>query len=164
MSEATTTGAPVGPAGEATSDLDVELAARLDAVLTRIVRWSRHGVAAPMAPGMLSALASVVDHGPIRLGDLAAREGVAPATLSRLVSALEQHGHIERAVDPADRRSAFVEATPGGRTLVLDLRARRGALLRERIGPALDGDPAVSALRSLVAALEGAFAEPPRPS
>lgn len=143
--------------------LDVELAERLDAVLTRMVRWSRHGVASPMAPGMLSALASVVDHGPVRLGDLAAREGVAPATLSRLVAVLEQDGHLERTTDPADRRSAFVEATPGGRAVVLDLRERRGALLRERIGPALDGDPAVRALRSLVGALEAAFAEPRRP-
>lgn len=159
MTGPTTGGEPGAPA----AGLDLALAARLDAVLTRMVRWSRHGVAAPMAPGMLSALASVVDHGPIRLGDLAAREGVAPATLSRLVAALEQDGHIERAVDPADRRSAFVEATPGGRAIVLDLRARRGALLRERIGPALDGDPALQALHSLVDALEGTFGDATRP-
>lgn len=146
------------PVGPQRAGLDVALAARLDQVLTRLVRWSRREVAAPMGPGMLSALASVVDAGSIRLGDLAAREGVAPATLSRIVAALERDGYLVRAVDPADRRSSFVRPTPSGTALVLDLRARRGAVLLQRLQPALRPTQ-VASLLGLVESLEGAFGE-----
>lgn len=141
--------------------LDVELAARLDAVLTRLVRWSRQQLDAPMAPGMLSALATVVDQGSVRLGDLAVHEHVAPATLSRIVAGLEAQGHLVRDVDPADRRSSFVRASDQGRALVHDLRARRGELLLKRLQPVLS--PAdQAALRSLVDALEGATGPAPQ--
>ncbi len=140
------------------SALDVELAVRLDQILTKLVRWSRREVAAPMGPGMLSALASVVDAGSIRLGDLAAREQVSAATLSRLAAALEREGYLLREVDRADRRSAFVRPTPAGVALVRDLRARRGAVLLQRLQPAL-GAGEVASLRALVERLEGAFAE-----
>ncbi len=136
---------------------DLELATRLDQALTRMVRWSRREVAEPLGPGVLSALACVVDRGPIRLGDLAAHERVAPPTLSRMVAGLEQDGHLTRDVDPADRRSSFVRATDAGRDLVVGLRARRGAMLAERLEPVLDVDRR-AALASLVDALERAFA------
>ena len=113
--------------------LDVESAARLDQALTRLVRWSRRQVAGPFGPGMLSALASVVDDGPIRLGELAGREGTSPATLSRVVAALEADGLIARSPDPSDRRSAFVRATAEGVATVTDLRRRRGQLLLARL-------------------------------
>lgn len=145
-------------AGEPDSGLDIELAVRLDQVLTKLVRWSRREVAAPMGPGMLAALASVVDAGSIRLGELAAKEHVTPATLSRIVGALEREGYLLREVDRADRRSVFVCPTAAGKALVLDLRARRGAVLLQRLRPTLKRTE-VAALRGLVERLEGTVTE-----
>src|SRR6266568_4063099 len=68
-----------------------------------------------------------------RIGDLAYREGVSPAALSRVVAALERDGLVDRAADPEDRRSAFVVATEPGRDNLRTLQAARGAALLERI-------------------------------
>jgi DNA-binding MarR family transcriptional regulator len=106
---------------------------RLYRALTRLVRWSRRTSVSPVGPGTLSALATIVDSGPLRLGDLASREGVTPATLSRIAAALEDEGLMSRSVDPDDRRSTFVSATAAGSRMVADVRARRAAGLLERI-------------------------------
>ncbi|HTY73927.1 MAG TPA: MarR family transcriptional regulator [Actinomycetes bacterium] len=111
---------------------EVAAAERLYQAVSRLVRWSRRAVVAPVGPGTMSALATVVDVGPIRLGDLAAREGVTPATLSRIVAGLEEGGLISRSVDPADRRSSFAEATEDGRRLVDQVRRMRASALLER--------------------------------
>lgn len=132
--------------------LDVEAAGRLDQALARLVRWSRRQVGGPLGPGMLSALASLVDGGPVRLGELAAREGSTAATLSRVVAGLEAEGLLLRETDPADRRSSFVRASPRGEAVVRELRERRGAMLLARLAglPVEQQD----ALRGLAAALE----------
>ena len=76
----------------------------------------------------------------MRLGDLAAHEGVTPATLSRIVSALEQGGYARRTPDPADRRSAFLEITETGRATLAEVRRARTELMLARVarlGPEL---------------------------
>jgi DNA-binding MarR family transcriptional regulator len=114
-------------------DSEIESADRLYRALSRLIRWSRRASVAPVGPGTMSALATIADSGPVRLGDLAAREGVTPATLSRIAAGLEDEGLISRSVDPADRRSTFVSATTEGRRLVSDVRQLRASALLERI-------------------------------
>jgi len=125
----------MSPATRSTSvgGSEIETADRLYRALSRLIRWSRRASVAPVGPGTMSALASIVDCGPVRLGDLAAREGVVPATLSRIVAGLEDEGLISRSVDPADRRSTFVSATADGRRLLTDVREMRASALLERI-------------------------------
>ena len=118
-----------------TRKVDLETASRLDTAIGRWVRWTRRHQPAPVGPGVVAALASVMDVGPIRLGDLAAREGVTPATLSRIVATLEKEKLLKRRIDPEDRRSAFVEITEAGRTMVVELRKARGQALLERLPP-----------------------------
>jgi DNA-binding MarR family transcriptional regulator len=50
----------------------------------------------------------------MRLGDLAAAEGIAPSTLTRLVTALEDSGYVRRHADPSDARAITLAITPHG--------------------------------------------------
>jgi DNA-binding MarR family transcriptional regulator len=108
----------------------------------RLARVIRRAHVAPMGATSTSALVTVIRCGPIRLGDLAEREGVAPATLSRVVVALERDGYVERTIDRADRRSAFLVSTQLGRDVVDGLRLRRAEVLSERISRLGDLDRA----------------------
>lgn len=81
----------------------------------------------------VSALAEVVRSGPVRLGDLAARERVTPATLSRVVGGLVEHGYVERTADPDDARAGLLTATSAGEQLLRDSRARRAQELAGRL-------------------------------
>ncbi len=141
----------VAPA-PALTDAERELGARLDRALGRLVRWNARRSPGPFAPGVLSALGTVVDYGPIRLGDLAAREGVAPASLTRLLGVLEGAALVARSTDPLDRRSAFVTASQAGRALIEERRHERGEALAGRLAP-LDA-PQLAALLALVDAIE----------
>jgi DNA-binding MarR family transcriptional regulator len=135
-----------------TRKVDLETASRLDTAIGRWVRWTRRPQPAPFGPGGGAALASVMDVGPIRLGDLAAREGVTPATLSRIVATLEKEKLLKRRIDPEDRRSAFVEITEAGRAMVVELRKARGQALLERLPPLTAEQRAV--LKTVVEAVE----------
>jgi DNA-binding MarR family transcriptional regulator len=65
---------------------------------------------------------------PVRLGDLATREGVSASTLSRLVDSLVESGMVIRVRDPDDARSSQVSATADGVAFLDDLR-RNGTTL-----------------------------------
>ncbi|MFG2696765.1 MarR family winged helix-turn-helix transcriptional regulator [Kitasatospora sp. NPDC051984] len=49
---------------------------------------------------------------PLSAGDLAARTGLAPATVSGLIERLERKGFIQRERDSKDRRRIFLAAAP----------------------------------------------------
>ena len=136
----------------ATNAARVEDADRLYRALARLIRWTRRTSVSPVGPGTLAALGTICDCGPVRLGDLAQREGVTPATLSRIVAGLEDDGFIKRSVDPDDRRSTFVSATASGRRLVEDVRELRAAALLDRL-QRLDDDQR-AALMGALGALE----------
>jgi DNA-binding MarR family transcriptional regulator len=53
--------------------------------------------------------------------------------MTRLVSALENDGLVTRETDPADGRLTRIRATPRGRTLLLQGRARRVAVLTNEV-------------------------------
>jgi DNA-binding MarR family transcriptional regulator len=108
-------------------------AGRLGDVVGRLLRMLRRAHVTSQSSAVLSALATVVRHGPIRIGELAEREGVTPATLSRMVTVLEREGFTERRTDPTDRRSAFLSATSAGRAAVDELLSARAQVLVRRI-------------------------------
>src|SRR5450755_3664613 len=107
--------------------------ARLSLVVGQLLRVLRRTAPTDIGPGSLAALASLWRLGPMRLGELAAREGVAPPTLTRIVAALEECGYVVRVPDPADRRAVRVTITPGGIDFVASVTAGRAGVLAGRL-------------------------------
>lgn len=89
-------------------------------VTSRLARRLRQHatVTETMTPSRLSALMTIQRRGPLRLGELAARERIGKSSVTRLVAKLEDAGFVERVVDPDDRRSSRVATTPLGDRLV----------------------------------------------
>ena len=81
----------------------------------------------------LSALSVIVFAGPVTLGDLAAAEQVRPPTMTRIVNALEEQGLVTKKQDANDRRSTLLSATPAGKKLLIEGRARRVRALAKQI-------------------------------
>lgn len=123
---------------------------RLYVALGRLTRSLRREAAAPVSHGVLSALVTVVKEGPIRSGELAAREGVAPPSMTKVVASLEQAGYVERVPDPEDGRAALISATAAGRGLVESTRELRLHGLARRI-EALGVDEAAALMAALPA-------------
>src|SRR5262245_42995301 len=116
--------AQLGGTGVRAETLD--LADRLHSVAIHLLRRVRReddasGIPAPQ----LSALSVIVFRGPMTLGALATAEQVRPPSMTRIVSALEADGLVERTVDPNDRRSALVRATAAGEKMLSAGRLRR---------------------------------------
>ncbi len=92
----------------------------------------------PLTATQRLALFELVDQGPLRLNDLAARMGTSAPTASRAVDALDELGLVDRQPDPADRRALQLDLTPEGRKSVEERKARVLEAVR----------PAVAALRA----------------
>lgn len=121
-------------APEAGELADAELAARLRMTLGRLNRRVRQHGPQTLSSSQASTLASVETLGPVRLGDLAVREGVTAPTQSRLVASLEQQGLLRRMPDPEDRRATLLDITAQGRRQLQRLRGERSAFLVAQLG------------------------------
>lgn len=106
---------------------------RLRVVLARLARRLRGHQLAGLTPTQLAALSTVERVGPLRLGDLAAAEGIAPSTLTRLVAAIEELGYVRRDADPKDARAFTLAITTKGHDTLERLRAENSALLAQRL-------------------------------
>jgi DNA-binding MarR family transcriptional regulator len=112
---------------------DPELVARLSMSVTRLARVLRQQEPSRSRPATAAALATIVTQGPISLGDLAAAERVSPSTITKIVSALEADGVIERVIDPDDRRVHRVQLSKRGRRDIDVYRSKRNAWLSEQL-------------------------------
>jgi DNA-binding MarR family transcriptional regulator len=115
------------------------LAADLRLAVGRLARKLRQVQLGGLSSSQVSALASIERLGPVRLGDLAAAEGVTGPTLTKIVAHLETIGLVTRAADEADRRAARITLTAEGRERLVRIRSDRDAFLEQRLG-ALDPD------------------------
>ncbi|MFD9127344.1 MarR family winged helix-turn-helix transcriptional regulator [Kitasatospora sp. NPDC059571] len=143
----------------------IERAQRLTDVITRLRRALRSSIrtdypweSLPMAQvELLQTLAAA----PLRVGELAARQRLAPNTVSGLVGKLLEAGFVDRQADPGDRRTARIALTAAGRRQLLDWRRaheRRLADALESLSPT-DRDAVMGALpglEQLAKALAGA--------
>jgi DNA-binding MarR family transcriptional regulator len=107
--------------------------ARLRTALLRLSRRLRRHEVADLTPTQLSALATVSRDGPLRLGDLAAAERIAPSTLTRLVSALEDRGLVARSPVPGDARAWLISATELGTVMLDRVRQETTSVLAENL-------------------------------
>jgi DNA-binding MarR family transcriptional regulator len=78
-----------------------------------------------LTPARLSALSVLVFGGPCTLGRLAATEGVAGPTMTRIVDGLEEAGLARRTPHPDSARSVLICATDEGQTLMQEAAERR---------------------------------------
>ena len=153
MSSARTARPAVGARPEASQPsaplIDV---ARLRVAIARLSRRLRKHELAGLTPTKLSALATVWQAGPLRLGDLAAADRIAPSTLTRLVSALEEAGYVERRAVPGDARASTVAITPRGREVLERIKQESTVLLGESLLTLTPGQ--LAALAAALPALE----------
>jgi DNA-binding MarR family transcriptional regulator len=103
-----------------------DVAERLHSAALHLLRRLRtEDDALGISPPRLSALSVVVFAGPIGIGALAAAEGVAAPTMTRLVDGLEHDGYVRRLPDPMDARGVLVATTPAGRRVLARGRQQR---------------------------------------
>jgi DNA-binding MarR family transcriptional regulator len=110
-----------------------ETASRLRLGITRTARRLRQESRVGLTPSQTAALATIERHGPITPSELAQRERVQRPTLTRVLAVLEDAGLIERATDPADRRSCLVTVSGPGAELLAASRGRKDAFLASRL-------------------------------
>jgi DNA-binding MarR family transcriptional regulator len=119
-----------GPGSAAPQAID---ATRLRVAIARLSRRLRRHELAGLTPTQLSALATVEQQGPLRLGDVAAAEGIAPSTLTRIVTALEECAYVKRCAVPGDARASTLAITPRGHEVLERIRHESTAMLAESL-------------------------------
>ena len=127
----------ISPPADGVSTMDTESGmidvTRLRVAIARLSRRLRRHELAGLTPTQLAALSTVERSGPLRLGDLAAAEGIAPSTLTRLVAVLEELGYVQRCADPKDARASTLAITDLGHDTLERLRAEGTALLTQSL-------------------------------
>jgi DNA-binding MarR family transcriptional regulator len=87
----------------------------------------------------IAALSTLHKCGALTPGKLAAKEGVQPPSMTRVIAALEDMGFVERSPHPTDGRQSIVTLTDTGRTFVEDTISVREAWLDRKLAE-LSGD------------------------
>lgn len=106
---------PVSRLADAVPDarLLTEAVTRLRRALRASIRTDYPWEKLPMA--QVELLQVLGEHSPARVSDLAARQRLAPSTVSGLIGQMITAGLVAREVDPADRRASVVTLTDAGR-------------------------------------------------
>jgi len=142
------------------SSPNVEAADRFHSAAIHALRHvRREDPASGLSAARLSALSVLVFGGPRTLGELAAAEHVRPATMTRIVQALEREGLVGRESDPQDGRVTRLRATTKGERTMWEGRERRVgnlAVLLARLSP-----QEVSRIREAAGLVEKALAQQP---
>ena len=130
-------------------DETAELAGRLRLAVTRLARQLRQTSESDLSPTQSAVLATLANHGPVTLGELAELERVASPTVTKVTGLLQERGLVVKVTDPTDRRFVRVELTDEGEALVERSRARKTAWLARQLQ-----DLSPAELSQLVAATE----------
>jgi len=117
------------------------LASRLRLAVVRLNRRLRaQRTNSSVTLTQVSALSALRKCGPLTPGELAAKEGVQPPSMTRVIAALEDYGFVSRRPHPTDGRQAIVELTePGTAYLRAEVSARE-AWLDSRLAELDDHD------------------------
>jgi len=118
---------------------DHGLAGGLALSVSRLARRLRQERRSDLTATQLSALGTVLRHGPLTIGALAAYEKVQPPSITRTVNCLSELGLLRREAHPSDGRQVVLNMSEAGEDLLTAERRRRDAWLAERLR---DLDPA----------------------
>jgi DNA-binding MarR family transcriptional regulator len=146
--------------------MDVELVARLRAVIGRLARQlNETSTGEGLTPTQYSVLSLVRGRGPLGLAELTELEGLNPTMLSRVIRVLDERGLIRRLPNPSDMRAARVEITPEGVQVNERVREHRTRVLSECLD-SLPGETAQALLAAVPAmeTLAEAVKSSPKPS
>ncbi len=94
----------------------------------------------------LAALYAIDGTETLTVADLAEQIGRSPSATSRLVSALEQRGLVERREEVADRRQRTLEITPAGRSLLAQIDGARAEQFLSVVRPLPPAERALVAM------------------
>lgn len=115
-----------------TIDEPLELSQRLRPLLVRTYHMiRRRSPGWDVTSAQSSVLTTLLDRGPLRMGELAAMEGVRMPTATSVVARLVKLGLVERTADPQDRRAVLVGLTAQGRAQIGELTGERNAHFAE---------------------------------
>ena len=121
------------------ADLSADLQRVLSKLFSVLRRGDHRGADGPdLTLAQLSILLTLLDQGPIRMTELAARERVRTPTTTVAIRRLEKLGLVKRSRDPSDLRAVLVEITPKGHAQHAEsLAARRASLanMLRRLSP-----------------------------
>ncbi|MET8948110.1 MarR family transcriptional regulator [Streptomyces sp. NPDC004542] len=107
--------------------------------------------------GSAGVLTLLSRHGDMRMSKLAELLAVDMSVTSRHVTHVAERGWIERAPDPADKRSRILRLTPAGEAQVSELSRRSTELLAERLSDWTDDE--VGQLIRLMTRLRASFGD-----
>ncbi len=128
--------APIETPTDAAVSAEFQTAQRLRTMfgrMSRLLRPTDTGSASDLTPTRVSVLLAADHLGPVRLSEIAQREGLNPTLLSRTVANLVEAGLIERTADPSDRRSAWIAATTAGHEAAEGIRRERTVHLQQAL-------------------------------
>ena len=110
------------------------LASRLRLAVVRLNRRLRaQRTNSSVTLTQVSALSALRKCGPLTPGELAAKEGVQPPSMTRVIAALEDYGFVSRRPHPTDGRQAIVELTEQGTAYLRAEVSAREAWLDSRL-------------------------------
>ena len=136
----------------------VEAADRFHSAAIHALRHvRREDPSSGLSAARLSALSVLVFGGRRTLGELAAAEHVRPATMTRIVQALEEAGLVARERDERDGRVTWLRATPKGERVMWHGRERRVERLASLLDRLSSGE--VARIREAAALVERALAQ-----
>jgi DNA-binding MarR family transcriptional regulator len=117
------------------------LASRLRLAVVRLNRRLRaQRTNSSVTLTQVSALSALRKCGPLTPGELAAKEGVQPPSMTRVIAALEDYGFVSRRPHPTDGRQAIVELTEQGTAYLRAEVSAREAWLDSRLAELDDED------------------------
>lgn len=133
-----------------------ELAGEVQRVLSKVLAVLRHtgrtSTSGDLTLAQLSILLTLLDQGPIRMTDLAARERVRTPTTTVAIRRLEKLGLVKRTRDTSDLRAVLVDITPEGHAQHREALASRQAHLAALLSKLSDDE--LDALAKGLAPLE----------
>jgi DNA-binding MarR family transcriptional regulator len=137
------------------AELFAEALARLDVNNSRVVAELVAGHETLSVQGFLAV--GVLGLGPKRMGDLAARLAIAPASATALVDRLEAEGLVRRRRSERDRRVWLVELTDEGTRTVGEIGALYRQVATEMLAPLTEAEQEtfVALFTKVVGALSG---------
>ncbi|WP_314416228.1 MarR family winged helix-turn-helix transcriptional regulator [Streptomyces sp. DSM 40484] len=109
-------------------------------------------------PAGSAAVLTLLDrHGEMRMSRLAELMAIDMSVTSRHVAHVAEHGWIDRALDPADKRSRILRLTPAGRDMLADLSERYMNALAHYLADWSDDE--VDQLNTLLGRLRASFGD-----
>ncbi len=136
---------------------ELAIAAGLD----RLFLWTRRQSRGELSSSAFSTLDTLNYAGPLRISELADREGISQPGMTTLINRLAAEDFAQRLADPDDGRATLVSITPAGRSALAarhDARSEALAAVIRTLSPEHQ-----SSLGSALAALLALTQTVPRP-